>query len=869
MSRSSIAPFAVSKLFRGSNRGSDLLVGREDEIKALDAAWSVAEKKNVVTIVAWGGVGKTSLVARWAASTLAKEDHGGIERYFDWSFYSQGTRTEGDATGADKAASADIFIKEALEFFGDPGLAATNAGAWQKGERLARLVAEHRTLLILDGLEPLQDARSGELRDEAVRSLVRGLAADNRGLCLITTRQQLPEISIYHQTSALELALGRLSKEAGAELLRKLGVNGTRAEREQLAADVNGHALTLTLLGKYIAEAHGGDIRKRDLVSLTEADYEETSGHAFHVMEAYERWLEKDGRHVELGILRLLGLFDRPATPDCVSALRNAAIPGLTGNLSSLTDAHWNLAVRRLVHLGLIEEQPWESRRILGYNEEEANKAANSDYQLGEPKLFESQYLSPNGESLDAHPLIREYFGRRLRETAPAAWRAAHSRLFEHLRGNVPYWPEGLDGLQPLYQAVAHGCQSGRYEETCAEVYRYRILRGISDPHGFYSSDKLGAIGADLAAVGCFFLSPWTRPAPELGKADQAWLLHQAAYRLSALGRLTEAREPMRTAMERYMEQGNWKQAAICASNVSGLDLTLGDVGAAVRQAEQSVAFADRVGDAFERFRSRATHADALHQAGRAKEARTRFEEAERLKLERKPIRTAAYSMRGFRFSDLLLADVERAAWHALLERADPPALSGNVPPLASEVRPIPLDRDVESSQSEMLQAAERRAADALEIVLVGSRSLLSIALNHLTIGRTSLYRAVLEPLSYDIRNPELPSHIDAAVHGFRQANLLHHLPSGLLTRAWLRALLGQSADAESDFTEAQQIAKRGPMPLHLADVHLHRARLFFRDDLEVAREDLKRARALIERCGYLRRMPELEDAEKVIFAVK
>jgi len=56
---------------------------------------------------------------------------------------------------------------------------------------------------------------------------------------------------------------------------------------------------------------------------------------------------------------------------------------------------------------------------------------------------------------------------------------------------------------------------------------------------------------------------------------------------------------------------------------------------------------------------------------------------------------------------------------------------------------------------------------------------------------------------------------------------------------------------------EAWEIAERGSMKLHMADVHLHRARLF-RDKAELAE-----ARALIEECGYWRRKEELEDAEK------
>ncbi|MBI4324307.1 MAG: hypothetical protein HY674_03500 [Chloroflexi bacterium] len=56
---------------------------------------------------------------------------------------------------------------------------------------------------------------------------------------------------------------------------------------------------------------------------------------------------------------------------------------------------------------------------------------------------------------------------------------------------------------------------------------------------------------------------------------------------------------------------------------------------------------------------------------------------------------------------------------------------------------------------------------------------------------------------------------------------------------------------------DAQQLAEHGPVRLHMADIHLHRVRLF-RD-----KEELKRARALVEQCGYWCRKQELEDAEE------
>lgn len=852
---------AASRLFRTSS-SSDSLVGREDELRGLDAAWSGVGKKNVVTIVAWGGVGKTSLVARWAADTLAKENHGGIQRYFDWSFYSQGTSGDGD-TGAD-SASADVFVKEALEFFGEPALAQSNARAWQKGERLARLVAEPGTLLILDGLEPLQNAKNGTLRDEAVRALLRGLAADNQGLCLVTTRQGLPELNTWHATTAPERQLAQLSKGAGAELLRKLGVNGTTSEREQLASDVKGHALTLTLLGKYLVEAHGGDIRKRDLISLTEADYEETSGHAYRVVEAYERWLERDGLPVELAILRLLGLFEGPATPDCLAALRQApAIPGLTDSLAPLPAARWNLAVARLVQMGLVEKQPWERHRLVGYSEDEASKAKDPGYQLSNPCSLDSPGSGLDGPSLDAHPLIREYFGRRIREIAPEAGRAAHSRLFEYLRRSAPHWPEGLDGLQPLYQAIVHGCLAGRYQEACDEVYRERILRGTSFPNAFYSSRKLGALGADLAAMRCFFIVPWTQPVPELDDASRAWLLNEASLKLLALCRLSDARESMQVSMDTDVGKEDWKGAAISASILSELDLAVGDIASAVHRAEQSVTFADWSGDDRRRMTKRGRLAYALHKAGRAKEARARLEEAEALR-RAKHLDSLSYGLQSFQAFDLLMADLERAAWRAVLECADPTQFMARDSQRQSCVDEMHLERDGVSRFFEVLRDIEQRTVSALAWV-TEKGWLLPIAFNELTLGRSKLYRALLEPSAFDIRSSELLAHIEAAVHGLREANVQHHLISALLTRAWLRKALRQTAEALADLAEAQQISELGPMPLFLADVHLHRARLFFRDYLDTARAEMTMARLLIEKHGYLCRIEELQDAEKAI----
>jgi serine/threonine protein kinase len=124
--------------------GSDLF-GREEDLAFLNGAWEDANV-NLVTIAAWAGAGKSTLINHWLR-TLAAEHYRSAELVFGWSFYRQGTRRG--------TSSADEFIDAALTWFGD--LDPRIGTAWEKGERLANLVSHRRTLLVLDGLEPLQN----------------------------------------------------------------------------------------------------------------------------------------------------------------------------------------------------------------------------------------------------------------------------------------------------------------------------------------------------------------------------------------------------------------------------------------------------------------------------------------------------------------------------------------------------------------------------------------------------------------------------------------------------------------------------------------------------------------------------------------
>jgi tetratricopeptide (TPR) repeat protein len=840
------------------------LIGRETETALLNDAWAKVQSQetkrpHILTFVALGGEGKTSLVAKWAAD-LAHQSWPGCDAVFAWSFYSQGTREQ-------NAASSDLFLAEALTFFGDAAMAGSDKGAFNKGRRLAYLVGERRALLILDGLEPLQYAptspTASELKDQGLAALLNGLAANSHGLCVVTTRYTIPDLRAFLGKTAQEEMLMRLSTEAGVELLQSLDVKGSlqksipsadgRAlwnEYEKLVEDVKGHALTLNLLGSYLRDAHAGDIRQRDLIKLVEADAEVQGGHAFRVMDAYVQSFESSGKTAEdhakgrraLALLQLLGLFDRPATVDCLKALWQApAITGLTEPLIGISEAQRNLSLQRL-----------EDARLLTVNRDVAGTLL----------------------SLDAHPLIREYFAARVRNsdfsqseaggpakdgTTSEAWRAAHRRLYGHLCATTPDKSDAtLEDLQPLYQAVAHGCHAGLQQEVYDTVCEPRIWRRKE----VYTVRKLGAFGSDLGAITCFFEQPWSRLSPLLTEANQASILNRTGFCLRALGRLTEAIEPVRMSTEIAVKLKKWKDVASSYGELSELELLLGEVAEAVQDAEQSVTHAGRSGDAIERMFDLTVLATALHQAGRRKEAEARFQEAEQMQADRQPTYPLLYSLQGFLYCELFLTEAERAAWQRFV-----------VPPLGGQGRPsIPEPCKCMTTNQTLAancRAVSERAAQTLKWEEgMQDAPLLDIPLHHLTLSRAALYEALLE--YSDIENSQ--SEIDAAVSGLRDAGQQQYLPLALLTRAWLRSLTGFSIgpeNAQSDLDEAWEIAERGSMKLYMADIHLYRARLFFFYEQQYPwqspQDDLAAAEKLIKDCGYHRRDEELADAKQAI----
>ena len=811
--------------------GSELF-GRQAQLELLDEAWDSAAT-NVVSFVAWGGVGKSTLVNKWL-ERLAKDNYRGANRVYAWSFYSQGT--------TERATSADLFINSALEWFGDED--PTAGSPWDKGERLARLIRQQRTLLLLDGMEPLQSSSSferGKIKDPALATMLTELARENPGLCVITTRERISDLIVRqaaslsgsgHEANRLpaetstswqlveqsndwvlsilnpsavrgadavrQIDLELLSPEAGRALLRFGGVRGTDEELERAAESFGCHALALNLLAVYLQDIPGHHVSAAD--QIPDLDIPEAEGkHPRRMIAAFERKL---GEGPELEVLRILGLFDRPADGASLAALRKAPkIPGLTDHIGEEVEAAWLRAVQKLRKLKLIADE---------------------------------SHHDP--DELDAHPLVREHFRQQLQCHHSDAWREANLRLYEHLCATTKELPDTVEEMSPLYAAVAHGCAAGRQQQALDDVYKRRIQRWGEH----FNWHKLGAFGHDLATLRGFFLTPWHLPCAALIESDQVLVLNEAGIDLRALGRMREAVQPIQAGLDARIKQEAWKKsAAIIAGNLSELTLTLGDLPQALITAQQSVELAGRSGDTMQRMVNRTTLADALHQAGRLTEAAVEFRRAEVLQSVWQPQLPLLYSLVGFRYCDLLLS---QGQFQVVQNRA--------------------------TQTLEWSQQYGGPLAVALDQLSLGRAYLLQVKTSTLFVAEagtvpvppylsSSVQPLPLEPDSAALT--QAANWLHRAVDKLREAGQRDVLPLGLLARAEWARVAKQFDQARRDLAETFTIAERGEMRLHLADCYLEFARLSLAmGDAASARKAWETAKTMVEEMGYHRRDGEV-----------
>jgi tetratricopeptide (TPR) repeat protein len=792
--------------------GADLF-GRDAELRWLDEAWADSNVR-VVSIVAVGGTGKSAVLNSWLEQ-MRSEGYPGAEKVLLWSFYSQGTREE--------LVSADPFVNDALAWLGSSE--SQKLGPAVRGETLAKLIAAQRMLVVLDGLEPLQhppdrEAVGGMLTNISIKTLLERLAESEwGGLCVITTRFEITDLRPLEEgersTGAVATEqLPPLDNEDGVKLLRS--VIGDRPPEDQMTAAVEeyrGHALALILLGTYIREACGGDLKRRALLEEIPLDKVREGAHARRVMAGYESWLTSGARHLELAILKLIGLFDRPAEPEAMAALLEGAGTGLNSGVTEPRGDRWTAAVGALQDMGLLNRQ--------------------SGGPLG---------------SLDAHPLVREYFRHRVKADHSGLWRAGNLALYAYYTSTVAdEQPSTREEMQLLYTAVTHGCAGGEHQLAFDEVLLKRIWR---DRRTNYSTRHLGLTSADVAALSNYFeRGQWTklRPVPLSSKA-RVLILTNAGVRLRQLGQLLDARASFGSVADEFDQVGaaaDDREAASYASAqnaellvIAGqLDDREGEQDNAVDSAARAITLAAEGDDPYFEMHAHGTLGEARLMLGDTQAAAACFDHALEIDHDREPEPQFLYSQGLFRYGFYL---IEHSRAQAVIESA---------------------------------------AADSEWGKNGNDSSLLSQAIRLLVLG--AAHRALLE------RGPSRANliligeqHLNTAVTRFREAGYTDYAIRGLLERARFHRVAARQGDADRhrkkairDLREASAETRWDFMRLLRADVDLEKAALQIdafdtlpRGEQPTARREiansLRSARTLVDQIGYGRRTPMLEQLE-------
>ncbi|AIE84757.1 SEFIR domain protein [Fimbriimonas ginsengisoli Gsoil 348] len=799
---------SLDKLRLDGDRKRDVgrLIGRDQEIALLNLAFARSDVKTQV-LVAPGGAGKTMLTRYWL-ETLQAKNWKGVERVYAWSFYSQGTREE-------LQASEQPFFEDAVKFFeveNDATLSPTD-----RGRRLAQAIAEKPTLLILDGIEPLQvpkgEAKEGRLRASGIRSMLSHLGNFSSkdkwsGLCLISTREEIVDLQATQRGRAdmwgevLSVELPPLSDEAGAELLHSVGVNrlGVRpinCDHEKLrdmTRRVNGHALTLFLYGQYLRRVNQGDISGASLIQFSEEDTDnKRNGTSFRLFQTLEAWFAGSGEGTEfrqLAILRMMGLFDRPVLMSCLEHLMQAPpIEGLTEpmfvrhkgvahdevKVQPIERAKFNLALHHLIDFGLVFY-------------------ANADDEI---------------TTLDCHPLVREYFAERLRTDDLEAWKQANLRLGHYYEDLVdePY-PKDHAKLDLIFQALVFYARAGMPKKS----YRTFKLRILADD--YYATKGLG-MQAEVWVACKTILRHNEEQIDLVGKAD---ILQQLGYTERSLGMLSDAIKSFNACLE--IREANYtgsKGEANLISIVAGLlgvtQLYSGDLRGGLLNTTKAVKFSQGAEDTPKYMYSLSSKGKVEHYLGQFGLACENLQKAyEMSKAPQNQREPSNCSNACFRWGELLLW---KKAYAEALEVAD-----------------------------DGLAFVERTGLGPM------FKALLQV--NRAYAMMAGAYRKEVDAIVKEL--------LDTALQNFRRGGLDNETIRGHLALAHYYDWSGNPVEARFDLDEAWSMAELGQMRLHMADVLLLRARLFA-DQPERPWGDpemhLFDARKLILECGYRRREAE------------
>ena len=289
----------------------DHFAGRSAEIGLLDR-WSVDPDVRLIGVTAWGGAGKTALVAEFTRRYDFLSDGQRFVGLFGWSFYEDpAVENWGRALVSWVTSEFDLRPK-----------------GTQLPRQILEVLAALPLILVMDGLEILQDGPEGKtfgrLLDGTLRAVLTGhcLLANSSSLIVLTSRFPFADLETFDGGAARMLDVPPLKVHEGVSLLQLSGVAWLGIDQlAELVGLVDGHALAVTTLSAALQER----LPTADLRSLRKelAATQLTDTRVAKVIDFYGRRLSAADRT----LVAIVSLFQRPVQVE----------RGLVARLASLT----------------------------------------------------------------------------------------------------------------------------------------------------------------------------------------------------------------------------------------------------------------------------------------------------------------------------------------------------------------------------------------------------------------------------------------------------------------------------------------------------------------------------------------------------
>jgi tetratricopeptide (TPR) repeat protein len=380
-----------------------------------------------------------------------------------------------------------------------------------------------------------------------------------------------------------------------------------------VVADWDGHALTISLLGSYLAEKYNGDIAHLADIPIPTAD-EPRYERVHRVLRRYDEHLTDTERE----FLKLLSAF---RTPVHESAFEKVFAP--------------------LLHLTTERTESTEKKKkgfFARLFNSESPDSPITNYQspitsiVSRLVTYRILHCDTTSQTYTAHPLVRNHYLAILTHGDSTEQQDVHGKIKDYyltLAGDTPQYPT-LDDLKPLIEVVHHACQAGAYDEA-VNIFWQRIYQTNS----FVLTQKLGAYDTALSTWAEFF--PNGDTSQELlvnDKNFKRFILNDMGLCLMSLGRLREAVPFYERQNKICLEMQDWHNLSITYQSLADLHARLGVLKMSAEFAHQALDFARRAENKFGEMISLVIQARTASFYGDLQSAISSFAQAEKIQQE-------------------------------------------------------------------------------------------------------------------------------------------------------------------------------------------------------------------------------------------